>query len=405
MNENKLIDIINFYQRSVETIFKRYKEHLLFVDCFYRLVKQERQTLPYHINIIDELHINENAHSRILYKLLQFTDTKGEYEILSSLVHYMQEKSHADSFDIIQVKSPIITQEESRIDLWVRDVDYAIIFENKIYNACDQDNQLSRYIEATISKGYDVNRIFVVYLSSSGQKPDDQSWGGYKGPFRDRYINLSFRDDILIWLLNDIIPNLRKKDYFLQSALDQYVDYLQGLYYKRNYENKMIMNLDNFIIEHFNLDSLHNDAEKAGVLQEKINEMSEVLEKMKSLCNSYRQSIFLGWKEKTKTLFPELNPNEYNTYTDVSFVDFDGRKVYVYISESGNGMYCQVEYDKQLPKELRTIEGSSILSLSDILPSKAWHCVWKWIPNNDYDGAYALFCETVRRCKELFKMT
>ena len=25
---------------------------------------------PYHLNVIDELHINENAHSRILFKLL-----------------------------------------------------------------------------------------------------------------------------------------------------------------------------------------------------------------------------------------------------------------------------------------------------------------------------------------------
>ena len=35
--------------------------------------KQEKlNLLPYHLNVIDELHINENGHSRILTKLLQY---------------------------------------------------------------------------------------------------------------------------------------------------------------------------------------------------------------------------------------------------------------------------------------------------------------------------------------------
>ena len=38
-----------------------------------RLYKRESEKSPYHINIIDELHANENAHTRILIKLLQFS--------------------------------------------------------------------------------------------------------------------------------------------------------------------------------------------------------------------------------------------------------------------------------------------------------------------------------------------
>ena len=59
-------------------------------------VKEEKKKLlsqlPYHINVIDELHINENAHSRILAKILQFRDTSGKYEILESLIDFIKRK-------------------------------------------------------------------------------------------------------------------------------------------------------------------------------------------------------------------------------------------------------------------------------------------------------------------------
>lgn len=48
------------------------------------------QRMPYHINVIDELHINENGHSRILTKLLQYVNSHGEYKILQSLIDYIR---------------------------------------------------------------------------------------------------------------------------------------------------------------------------------------------------------------------------------------------------------------------------------------------------------------------------
>ena len=38
---------------------------------FQNTYKCEENLLPYHFNVIDELHANENAHSRILQKILQ----------------------------------------------------------------------------------------------------------------------------------------------------------------------------------------------------------------------------------------------------------------------------------------------------------------------------------------------
>lgn len=49
-----------------------------------RIVK-EKQHLPYRMNIIDELHANENAHTRILLQLLRYK-ANGKYPILSSFL-------------------------------------------------------------------------------------------------------------------------------------------------------------------------------------------------------------------------------------------------------------------------------------------------------------------------------
>ena len=49
---------------------ENYKDLFLFINKFKEVYDKEIQKLPYHINLIDELHANENAHSRILEKLL-----------------------------------------------------------------------------------------------------------------------------------------------------------------------------------------------------------------------------------------------------------------------------------------------------------------------------------------------
>lgn len=104
---------------------------LEFADELHKIILEEKKKLPYHLNVIDELHINENGHSRILHKLLCFKNDKDNFEFLESFVSYLQEHTHSKEFNRIKVQHPEITQEEERIDLWVRDENYAIILENK----------------------------------------------------------------------------------------------------------------------------------------------------------------------------------------------------------------------------------------------------------------------------------
>ncbi len=402
MEEDKLKYSLKIYDEIYNSIIEEYKKLLSFVDSFHETLTKEKLQLPYHINVIDELHINENAHSRILLKLLQFKNTKGEYEILESLLSFIKKKAHFNQFERIQFDKPLITQEEARIDLWIRDyvTRYSMIFENKVYNAEDQEEQLSRYIDKTIDEGFDKNNIFVIYLPSDEHEPADQSWGKYKEEFRERYINLSFRNAILTWLKDDVLPNIRPKDVYLNSAVSQYIDYLEGYFLLRTINNKMNMNLDKLISEHYELDKFNNPQERIKALLDKIDDMQEVVNSMQSYKERLRLQVFEDWKECAKQQFPELPCGENGDYVDVGLKYLDGRKFYVRINEESGKMYCQVNFDERLEKSQKEINDTKLATLNDILESKEWNCIWKWFGHDDYDKVFNLFCKVVERCKD-----
>ena len=100
-------------------LIKELQDALALAEILSKLLAKTRRSLPYNINVIDELHANENAHSRILCKLLQFRDIEGRYRILESFIQYLAQS--VPSFGKIKIERPLITQEEKRIDLWIRD--------------------------------------------------------------------------------------------------------------------------------------------------------------------------------------------------------------------------------------------------------------------------------------------
>ncbi|QFQ12826.1 hypothetical protein C7Y71_007230 [Pseudoprevotella muciniphila] len=291
--ENKSIkDALTLLQDIQLAVEEECKSLLDFVSEFAKRYEEEKRKLPFHLNVIDELHINENAHSRILMKLLCYQNDKGEHEILQSLLEYIQSiKGHPETFNDIIIKNPTITQEEQRIDLWVRDEGYAIIFENKIYNAKDQEEQICRYIKKTKDNNYKEENIYVIYLSQDGIEPEGQTWGNYKDIFKDRYLNLSFRYNILSWLRELVLPNIRYKEDYLKCAIKQYIDYLDGLFDLRTIQKPMIMELNKFIKEKLNLNDKtpQECLESLKGLKEKKDSLQELATVMERLCNEYIQ--------------------------------------------------------------------------------------------------------------------
>ena len=397
MDEERIINTLKLCDEIYNSVIEEYRKLFGFAEEFVKLMHREERQLPYHMNVIDELHINENGHSRILLKLLQFKNEKGEYEFLDSLLRYVKDKNRISQFSNIQIKKPTITQENARIDLWVRDKNtgYSIIFENKVYNAQDQEAQISRYIDKTIEQKFDIKNIFVLYLSSMGKEPDDQSWGEYKEEFKDRYINLSFRDDIITWLKKNVLPNIRYKDVFLYTAIIQYIDYLEGYFNLRTINKQMNMNLESLITSHLELEKFGDTIAQIEALNEKRSNFMEVINAIDSLKNNLRHRVFDEWKQKVQILYPEF-VYETSRNDKVSVRFYLKEKPFIVRINEDSRLYCQVEFEDE-----SEVKNTPLMTLNDILPSsdKECTCIWKYFGCDDYNQVFELFCKVVERCK------
>lgn len=260
-----------------------------------RIKEEHKGQLPYHINVIDELYINENAHSRILAKLLQFKGPSGTYEILESLIEFIKRKKTSIEFERIKVKSPSITQEEERIDLWICDQEAgnALIFENKIYDATDQESQLFRYIKKTKGCNFAEENIFVFYLTKYGKEPSKQSWGSEetRQKYINRYMSLSYKDDILPWLKDHVLPNVRVKDNYLQCAINQYIDYLEGLFSIRIINKSLNMKIQKIISDRLRLDT-YNEKETVKRIEETIENLDETRNHLVQMLSKARRNLW-----------------------------------------------------------------------------------------------------------------
>ena len=369
------------------------------------IVDKLRLHLPFHLNVIDELYINENAHSRILCKLLQYRNDKGKFEYLESLLEYINEKLNKEeknNFQNIIIKYPEITQEEERIDLWVKDVDYAIIFENKIYYAQDQEEQISRYIEKTRKhkNKYKDKQIFIVYLlPTSESDPSEQTWGKEKEKFKNNYIKLAYRDDILPWLQKSILPNIRNKDVYLLTAISQYVDYLNGLFSKRENLKKMNKEIQEQIDNLLEM-SDWNEEDKIKKLDEEISKLQATVNHLSEYKQKINQEILDNIKAETKIKIEK-------EYKEVDYLDYGsgGVKIiykdivyYLYIHTDGR-WYCQFQYGTEVPSEKRDIQNCEIVinsGIRKILSSgRNKDCIWKYSGGSP-EKAYEFFQESIK---------
>lgn len=359
-------------------------------------LKQHQNLLPFHLNVIDELHINENGHSRILCKLLQYKTPNGKYPILNSLLKYIISQQCL-SFEKIEIVNPEITQEKSRIDLWVRDKEggYAIIFENKVYNATDQDAQIARYIDCTKTYGFVEEQIFVIYLSQQGVDPEKQSWGNYKSRFEIRYVNLSFNQDILIWLKKIVVPSIPPKDFLLRCAIEQYIDYLEGLFNLRAINNTLNMKVKDIIKEKM---GLNEDCEQnLTSLIEKIKEINEVRSYLDNMRIENEQKCWLIWYNRLIERYGKHLEIVYRTtskYPQVGvIIPILEKRVYVIIERDLNiyyGIRADMQGDNTVDEQISKLLASVFVQFEG-KHEGTWY-QWKYV---DSTHAYEQLCNLI----------
>lgn len=257
------------------------------------LYKQKIKGLPYRLNIITELHANENANSRILRGILQY-QINNDYPLLRSFIDIVQNK--CDCNISLDVMFPVITNEESRIDLLIKEKSkYAIVVENKIWGADDQDTQIERYVDYVLNCGIPQNRIYVVYLTADGSKiigdnsltdPVKEKLGmsTYKN---GRFVCINFKDDILPWLQEIIQSDIAKSEPLLCSALTQYVDYLKGIFGLRNEDEIIEKQLEIVAMEKLQINSIGELLKAWGDVDKLQNTICNAANKrIESLCIS-----------------------------------------------------------------------------------------------------------------------
>ena len=381
----------------------------------------EKKKLPYHINLLEEIKVDENAHSRILEKLLQQETPCGKFEILESFLQFCGGKS-ASFGNICFIRPPDITQNKKHIDLWIRDKNmrYAIIVENKIHRKEDEKRQLFRYIKTTEEYGYDRKNIFVIYLSSTyGNAPDKQTWGegeeNCKEEFKNRYLHLSFREDILTWLSDYVLPNVRLKDKYLSSALEQYIDHLKFWYSLRDINKKMNMELQKLIKDTWKLTG--SSQENLDQLEEKKEIVNNINLQIESLIRQEKfkrwEENIPRWKEALKEQYSSYKPSKdkwpgvYIPGEDIPIINDATKEIYV--SLWADDSKSDVDYNKSgawcVLNCFEVENRKPIMPPTEII-NKIEHLLWanpdpklsqmqNSVPLDEYDELYSLLKSVV----------
>lgn len=258
------------------------------------LYKSKKAALPYSINVIRELHANENANSRILRGLLQYSHN-GQYPVLQSFIERL--RAIADCPIDISIQNPELTNEQdNRIDLLIKEKkSYAIIVENKIWGARDMKGQIERYIDSVDGMGIPKRKVFVIYLTLDGNKKvTDESltdnakkYLGCSDKSNGRFICMNFKDDIMHWV--ESLANMEEiqNEPLLSSSITLYINYLREIFDERKEDIDIENELEKQLMDKLQINSLQEllqtweDVEK---LQDIVSSAAD--KKIKEICEN-----------------------------------------------------------------------------------------------------------------------
>lgn len=146
INLEKFKEIFNEYKVAKDKIEKDFKLDLNNNFNFFEA--------------ISDTYKKENLHSDLMKQILD--PTTKEIGNINYLKFFLEIIKVKDFGDLRNVK---VERERNRIDILISNDDNAIIIENKINNAPDQDKQLERYYKI-VSKHKKVKKIVYITLSS-----------------------------------------------------------------------------------------------------------------------------------------------------------------------------------------------------------------------------------------------
>lgn len=287
------------------------------------LRNRERQKLPYNFNLIDELHADENAHTRILLKLLSY-HAEGNYTFLCSFLSMLSRRNRIFSSVCDKIVAPKIDFNKEYIDGLIEETskDYAIIIENKIRGAVDQYKQIERYFYRVKQHGVKEDNIYVIYLTLDGSKKisSDSLPEWLRNELEDRFIEINYKDDILPWLKKGILPEIKRKDYLLESGVEQYIDYIEGSLNLRESEKPIHKQMSDIINEKLGLNG-KGIKERWNFLKECVTDLDSLRNDLIVMKDSEFENVKNSWDTITKERFGDdvyagFRDNYYQIFLD-----------------------------------------------------------------------------------------
>ena len=172
---------------------------------------------PY--NVFTAWKMSENDHTKMFLALMRYQNASGRYLLLNSflnrfakgrdkMIHYQNISDVNILFNPRYKTNTANSFIDGLITFTANGKRIAIIVENKIYDAPDQPNQISRYIEhMTNDEGITVDNVWVFYMTGDGSKEVDAQSYGNNGNVNigNRFVPLAYNSDIVNWLKNDIL--------------------------------------------------------------------------------------------------------------------------------------------------------------------------------------------------------
>lgn len=309
-NIQELGEAINELRGIVEPVLFRYcdiiTDTLELARALGEYYESLKESLPFHINVIDQLHANENAHTRILTQLLKYREN-GEYTILRSFLKLIPD-FNVESFGIDG--SHIYFNRENIDGLIEKEGEYAVIIENKIHWAVDQDKQIERYVETEINHGIPKEHIWVMYLTRDGQKKVE----GYSLTdktaklLESRFVEMDYRHHVLPWLKDTILPNCKLKEEWLASAIKQYVDHLEGLFGTRESQKTIVNKMQNKIAKSIGCTDAMPLAEKYIKMSRFVKTLNDMQDVVGNYMEAMIKPIVNRLQDETIHIFEEICP-------------------------------------------------------------------------------------------------
>ncbi|MCR5850413.1 MAG: PD-(D/E)XK nuclease family protein [Bacteroidaceae bacterium] len=205
------------------------------------LRNKPRHHSPY--NVFTAWGMSENDHTKLLLALLRYQNQTGRYPLLNSflnrftkgrgkMIHYQNPSDVIIRFSPRNDKDAKHSFIDGLITFSAQGKRIAIIIENKIFDAPDQNGQIRRYItHMTEEEHIALDNVWVLYITGTGTKEIDEC--SYRPDNEDeatnigrRFVSLTYYEDIIEWLKQDIL-DLRIYPESLTSIVRAYVEALE----------------------------------------------------------------------------------------------------------------------------------------------------------------------------------